>query len=87
MREGIPKRRIRVYVLIGFGDSPEDAEYRLRTIRQKGFLPCPQRYNPLGAMRRDAYVHKGWTDAELKRFMTYWYNPRLWSVPFEEFHG
>jgi len=81
---GIPKRKIRVYVLIGFDDSPEDAEYRLRTIRERGFLPCPQRYNPLDTLQRDSYVGTNWTDSELKRFMRYWYNPHVWAVPFEK---
>lgn len=84
LREGIPKHKIRVYVLIGFNDSPEDAEHRLRTVRERGLLPCPQRYNPLDAMDRDAYVSEGWTDSELRRFMRYWYNPQVWGVPFEE---
>jgi len=81
---GLPKSAIRVYVLMGFNDTPEDAEYRLRTVRERGFLPCPQRYNPLGAMRRDAFVGSGWTNKELTRFMRYWYNPQVWAVPFEE---
>jgi len=87
LRAGIPKSKIRVYVLLGFKDAPDDAEYRLRTIRERGFLPCPQRYNPLDAMERDAYVGEGWSDGELRRFMRYWYNPRVWGVPFEEWRG
>ena len=87
LRAGIPKRKIRVYVLLGFNDTPDDAEHRLCTIRERGFLPCPQRYNPLDAMDRDAYVAEGWSDAELRRFMRYWYSTKVWSVPFEEFRG
>ena len=87
LRAGIPKSKIRVYVLLGFNDTPDDAEHRLRMIRERGFLPCPQRYNPLDAMERDAYVGEGWTDSELRRFMRYWYNPQVWGVPFEEWRG
>lgn len=81
----IPKNLISVYVLIGFKDTPEDAAFRLRTVRNLGLLPCPQRYNPLDAMERDSYVGPNWTDRELTRFMRYFYNPRVWAVPFEEF--
>jgi len=84
-RVGIPKSQIRIYVLIGFNDTPEDALYRLQTIRERGFLPLPQRYNPLDALVRDSYVGPNWTDSELTRYMRYWYNPQVWSVPFEEF--
>lgn len=87
IREGIPKRKIRIYVLMGFNDSPEDAEQRLRTVRDRGFLPCPQRYNPLDALARDTYVGPNWTDSELTRFMRYWYTPQVWSVPFEEWRS
>jgi len=84
LNAGIPKQKIRIYTLIGFDDSPVDAEHRLRTIRKKGFLPIPQRYNPLDSLARDSYVAPGWTDSELTRFMRYWYSPRVWAVPFEE---
>lgn len=84
---GIPKSKVRVYVLIGFNDDPADARYRLEEIRCRGFLPCPQRYNPLDALERDAYVAPGWTDSELRRYMRYWYNPQVWGVPFDEWRG
>lgn len=81
---GIPKSKIRIYVLIGFDDTPEDALYRLETIRDRGFLPIPQRYNPLDALSRDVYVSPNWNDSEIIRYMRYWYNPHVWKVPFEE---
>lgn len=83
-KAGIPKRKIRVYVLIGYKETPDDALARLRETRERGFLPCPQRYNPLYAMGRDSYVGPNWTDGELTRFMRYWYNPQVWGVPFED---
>lgn len=82
---GISKDKIRIYVLMGFKDTPEDALYRLETIRERGYLPLPQRYNPLDALTRDSYVGPNWTDKQLTRYMRYWYQPRVWSVPFEEF--
>jgi hypothetical protein len=86
VKAGIPERKIRVYVLFGFRDTPDDALYRLETIRGLGGLPNPARYQPLDAMRRNEYVAPGWSDAELTRFMRYWYNLRITSkVPFAEF--
>lgn len=85
---GIPARMVRVYVLIGFDDDPEDALYRLETVRQLGAWPNPMRYQPLDARRRNEYVAPGWTDAELKRYMRYWSNLRyVGNIPFGEFHG
>jgi hypothetical protein len=83
---GIPKRRIRVYVLIGWKDTPEDAAYRLQLIQGLHLLPFPMRFEPLDARERGAYVGPGWSDAELRRFMKYWTNiGRFGSVPFEDF--
>lgn len=82
----IPKKRIRVYVLIGYHDMPEDALYRLKMVAQLGILPNPMRYNPLDTMRRDSYVASGWTDGELTRYIRYWANLRWFrAVPFEDF--
>ena len=85
---GIPKRYIRVYVLIGFDDGPADALYRLETVRNLGILPNPMRYQPLNSLRRDEYVaaNFGWSDAELRRYMRYWSNLiRVGAVPFKDF--
>jgi len=83
---GIPASMIRVYVLLGFNDTPEDALYRLETIRELGAWPNPARYQPLDAAQKNSYVGEHWTDAELKRYMRYWYNLRITgSIPFEEF--
>ena len=85
-RAGIPKHKIRIYVLIGFDDTPEDALYRLETIRKKGYLPSPQRYNPLDTIERDTYVLSGWSEVELNRYMRYWARTRFFrSIPFKEF--
>lgn len=85
-RAGFPKRMIRSYVLIGYNDTPEDAFYRLETIRQLGATPYPMRYQPLDALRRNEYVAPAWTDKELKRFVRYWSNlNRLGAIPFAEF--
>jgi hypothetical protein len=85
-RAGIPKRRIRVYVLVGFEDTPDDALYRLRTVSGLGSDPNPMRYNPLDTLQRDSYVGPNWTNSELTRFVRYWANLRYFrAVPFEVF--
>lgn len=85
-RVGIPKKRIRVYVLVGYKDAPDDALYRLRRVSDLGIDPNPMRYNPLDTMQRDSYVGPNWTDSELTRHVRYWSHLRYFrAVPFEEF--
>lgn len=87
-RAGFPKRRIGVYVLIGFRDTPEDALYRLRTVQQLGSDPNPMRYQALNALQKNSYVGSNWTHSELSRYMRYWSNLRHnRAVPFEDWDG
>lgn len=86
---GIPARAIRVYCLIGFNDTPDDARYRLEKIYHTlGSVPYPMRYQPLNAMRRNEYVANGWTKEELTRFTRYWSRLFFWErvgVSFDEY--
>ena len=83
---GISARKIRVYVLIGFNDTPEDALYRLETVWALGSFPNPMRYQPLDSHRRNEYIAPAWTDQELKRYMRYWSRLHwLGHVPFAEY--
>lgn len=85
---GIPARKIRVYVLIGYDDDPADALYRLETVRTLGAWPNPMRYQPLNAKRRNEHVAPDWTHRELVRYMRYWSNLRhLSKIPFAEFRS
>lgn len=80
---GIP---VRVYVLIGYQDTPEDALYRLEAVRRLHAWPNPMRYQPLDANQRNSYVAPNWTNRQLIRYMRYWSNLRhLGSIPFEKF--
>jgi len=84
--EGIGKARIGVYVLFGYGDTPEDALYRLETVKELGIRPNPMRYNPLDALVRNSYVGPSWTAWQLRRFHRYWSRLRwLEHIPFEEY--
>ena len=85
---GIPARKIRVYCLIGFNDTPEDARYRLETVYSMGSLPSPMRYQPLHSTRRNEHVGEHWSHRELTRYMRYYSNlVRLRAVPFDEFEN
>lgn len=84
-RSGIPKRKIAVYVLIGFNDTLEDAAYRLRVISDLNSYTVPMRYQPINTPAKNAYVAPGWTDWQLKAFMRYWSSLRLCqTIPFSE---
>lgn len=86
IKAGIRPSKIRVYCLIGYDDTPEDALYRLETIWGLGAFPNPMRYQPLNAIRKNQYVAPSWTEAELKRYMRYWQNLRFTSpIPFRDF--
>jgi len=71
---GISPKQIRVYVLIGYKDSPRDARYRLEMVRILGALPNPMRYQPVNAKRKNEFIAEGWTDALLIRYMRYYSN-------------
>ena len=88
LKAGLPKRSIRVFVLIGFNDSPSAATYRFEALRELKIKANPMRYTPLDALERNGHVYTegGWTGDLLKDYMKYWYNDRFFAkVPFEEF--
>jgi hypothetical protein len=77
---------IRVYVLFGYRDTPDDALYRLEKVRSWGCLPNPMRYQPLDTMVKDDYVAPGWTKKLLRDVMRYYHNlMRFEHIPFQEF--
>lgn len=83
---GIPKRSIRAYVLIGYNDTPEEAEYKLELVRSLGSYPNPMRYQPSNSKLRNEYVHPAWTNKDLLRFMKYWARLRFYGgIPFKNF--
>lgn len=66
-------KEIGIYVLIGYNDTPEDAHYRLEKVMEWGLFPNPSRYQPLDASKKNDYVAPGWTEAELRKTMKYYY--------------
>lgn len=83
---GIPKGKIRVYVLIGFNGTPEDARYRFEILKNLGVWSSPQRFNPLDTLVRDFHVGPNWTDRQLKRYMRYW-SRQAWlgGISFDDY--
>jgi hypothetical protein len=80
-------RNFHVYVLIGFGDTPEDALYRLEKVREWGIRPNPMRFQPLDAVERNAYVGRHWSQGMLNDVVRYYSKLRwLEHIPFEEYH-
>lgn len=83
---GIPANHIRVYVLFGFKDTPEDALYRLSEVWKLKSFPNPMRYQPIDTRKKNSYVAPGWSDKLLKMYMRYWSRLRYTSpIPFLEF--
>ncbi len=84
---GFPHSRITVYVLIGHNDTPEDALYRLVTIRDVlKITPFPMRFQPLYALKYNSYVAPGWNDRELKRMIRYWSRQGfLRQIPYADY--
>jgi len=82
-------RKIGVYVLVGFRDSPDEAVAKLEKVRSWGLWPTPMRFQPLDAKVKNGYVAPGWTELELRRVTRYYSRLRyLEHVPFSDYeHG
>ncbi len=83
---GIPLRKLRVYVLVGWRDTPADALYRCEKLKAWGIRPNVMRYQPLDCLRKNSYVAPAWTDHELKKFCHFW-NRQAWygGIRYEDF--
>ena len=86
-KAGLLKRHIKVYVLIGFEDTPEDALSRLELVwKELKLSPNPTRYQPLDAKKRNEFVGEGWDRKELARYIRYWSRLKYTgAIPFDEF--
>lgn len=87
LKAGCARRRMGVYILFGFKDSPEDAMYRAEVVKKLGIKPFLQRYQPLDALQKDSYQPKHWPMEELARFQQYWCRQNwLSKIPYAEFN-
>lgn len=77
---------IGLYVLIGFNDTPEEARYKLETVRSWGIRPNPMRFQPLNAKKKNEYVSQEWTELELARMVDYYSRLRWFEhIPYKDF--
>ena len=92
LKAGIPKSKIRVYVLVGYHDTPEDALYRMQTLKDLGLHKnSPMRFQAIKgekALVKDSYLEPTWTEYEMKRFMHYWFR-QAWvsNIPYADWRG
>lgn len=64
LKAGINGRKILVYVLFNFNDTPEDLLLRLQECVKWGICTYPMRYQPIKgehALKKDSYIDKNWT--------------------------
>lgn len=84
---GISPRKITVYVLINFKESPEDALYRLEKVRETEAFPFPMRFQPLYARAKNSYIAKGWNERLIRDMMRYYSRlAYLDHIPFSEYN-
>jgi len=57
---GIDRRRILVYALYNFTDSPQDFFERLKDILRWGAVCYPMRYQPINALFKNKYIAPKW---------------------------
>jgi hypothetical protein len=76
----VPYARVSAYALIGFADGPEEAWSRCRWLEGRGIRPYPMWYHALDALEYNtvtaAQEELGWTDAERKALMGWYYQHR-----------
>ena len=66
MDVGISGRRIVVYCLYGYLDTPEDFLERIRDLIAWGVVAYPMRYQPLERCNKDSYVSPNWRREQLE---------------------
>ncbi len=81
---GIPKSRIRSYVLCGFQGTPEKDRGRCDFVETFGVKALPMWYHPLDAMEHNgvtaAQEKMGWTKRKQRELMTWFYWHRTLEV-------
>lgn len=78
-------REIIVYVLYNFKDTPEEAMYRAKTVRDLGATPFAMCYTPIDSTEKN-HVSENWTQRQVIDFGRYWCRAWLWkSISYEEY--
>lgn len=63
---GISGRRILVYCLYGFLDTPQDFLDRVKDLVDWGVVAYPMRYQPLEPCKKDSYISPNWEREQLE---------------------
>lgn len=58
---GVPRRKMVVYVLYNYTDTPADFLGRIQDLMEWRVTAYPMRYQPLDATKKDAYVGQHWS--------------------------
>jgi len=62
---GIRKRRIMVYTLFNYNDTPSDFFERVKEILNWGVVCYPMRYEPIFALKKNEYISPNWSKERL----------------------
>lgn len=65
-RAGFRRRRMIIYVLYNFQDSPEDFLDRVRNLLEWGVVAYPMRFEPLDSLAKNKYIGTKWTTEQLE---------------------
>ncbi len=84
VKSGFPKSKIRVYVLVGYGETQDEAWYRMKALKRMGIKASPMRYQPLDALHKNRFRPKQWDVRYLNKFIRYWSFERNTAIPFDE---
>lgn len=82
LRDGGIRRRhdITVYCLVNYKDTPEEAEYRARTIHELGALPFVMVYRPLDCISKKRWLNEHWNRRQLADFSAGWNQSKYWKI-------
>lgn len=73
----VPIKSIRCLAVVGFNDTPDEANSRLQFVRDHGIEPSPTWYHPLDALEWNGVTDRqrelGWSQEERKRLFQWWY--------------
>lgn len=62
---GVKGKKIIVYTLFNFKDTPDDFFERTKNLLNWGVVSYPMRYEPLDSLKKNQYISKEWTKDEL----------------------
>jgi len=60
-RQGISRRRILVYALFNYTDTPNDFLDRTRFLLKNGVVVYPMRYEPLTVLKKNEFISPNWS--------------------------